>query len=698
MVKEFYHRRASRGALPTWESVLRAEGEERERLISELVRAMSLRRKVNQMAGRMRVWEMLVSVFRYNFRPFRAGEDRRLGIPPLRFTDGPRGVALDHSTCFPVSIARGATWDVELEERVAEAMAVEARSQGADFFGGVCINLLRHPGWGRAQETFGEDPYLLGEMGAAMVRGAQKHLMACVKHFACNSIEESRFYVDVRVDERTLREVYLPHFRRCVEEEAAAVMSAYNRVNGEYCAHNAHLLRDILKGEWGFQGLVMSDFLLGTRDTVKAAWGGLDVEMPHAIFFGRRLVRAVRRGEIPESLVDEAVIRILRQKARFANAGTGGYGPRRVACPEHVELALEVARKGIVLLKNAGGFLPLDPKKNRRLAVVGRMADLPNIGDRGSSQVRPPSVVTVLQGLRELVGEDVELLYRDGSDIRAAKEAAHSADACVVVVGLSARDEGEAMPGPVKLGGDREDLSLRPRDVHLLETVANANPRCVVVLQGGSAVLTAGWREMVPAILMAWYPGMEGGRAVAEVIFGMVNPGGKLPVTFPESNDQLPPFDKKARSVEYGYYHGYRLFDKMGMRPAFPFGFGLSYTTYEYRDLRLGAAEIPADGELTVEAEVANIGRLAGEEVVQLYVGYPASAVDRPVKELKGFYRVRLEPGESKRVSFTLRAPDLAYFDISLGRWVVERTEYEVCVGPSSDPADLRLRARFRIA
>ncbi|MGQ9537777.1 MAG: glycoside hydrolase family 3 C-terminal domain-containing protein [Actinomycetota bacterium] len=697
-MREFYHRRASRDSLPTWESVLRAEGEERELLLGALVRGMSMRRKANQMAGRMRVWEMLVSIFRYNFRPFRAGEDRRLGIPPLRFTDGPRGVALDHSTCFPVSIARGATWDVALEERVAEAMAVEARSQGADFFGGVCINLLRHPGWGRAQETFGEDPYLLGEMGAAMVRGAQRHLMACVKHFACNSIEESRFYVDVRVDERTLREVYLPHFRRCVEEGTAAVMSAYNRVNGEYCAHNTHLLRDILKGEWGFQGLVMSDFLLGTRDTVKAALGGLDVEMPHAIFFGRRLVRAVRRGEVPESLVDEAVTRILRQKARFANAGTGDYGPHRVACPEHVELALEVARKGIVLLKNAGGFLPLDHRKTRRLAVVGRMANLPNIGDRGSSRVRPPRVVTVLQGLRELVGEDVELLYRDGSDIRTAEEAARSADACVVVVGLSARDEGEAMPGPVKLGGDREDLSLRPRDVRLLETVASANPSCVVVLQGGSAVLTAGWREMVPAILMAWYPGMEGGRAVAEVIFGLVNPGGKLPVTFPESNDQLPPFDKKARSVEYGYYHGYRLFDKMGMRPAFPFGFGLSYTTYEYRDLRLGAAEIPADGELTVEAEVANTGQRAGEEVVQLYVGYPASAVDRPVKELKGFYRVRLEPGESKRVSFTLRAPDLAYFDVALGRWVVERTEYEVCVGPSSDPADLRLRARFRIA
>ncbi len=688
-----------RGAVryPTWVDVLEAQGEQREDLILRMVRAMTLRQKIRQMAGRMHVWEMLVSVFRYNFRPFRAGEDRKLGLPPLRFTDGPRGVALNRSTCFPVSMARGATWDVDLEERVSEAMAVEARSQGADFFGGVCVNLLRHPGWGRAQETFGEDPYLLGEMGAAMVRGAQRHLMACVKHFACNSIEESRFYVDVRVDERTLREVYLPHFRRCVEEGAAAVMSAYNRVNGQYCAHNAHLLRDILKGEWGFRGLVMSDFVLGTRDTVRAALGGLDVEMPQAWYFGRKLLRAVRRGKVPETVVDEAVTRILRQKARFARLGEEDYGPHRVACSEHADLALEAARKGVVLLKNEGGTLPLRLGELSKLAVVGRLADLPNIGDHGSSRVRPPYVVTVLQGLRNRGGKSLEIVYRDGRDVAEAREAAGSSDACVVVVGLSARDEGEAMPGPVKVGGDREDLSLRPQDVRLLEEVAAVNSRCVVVLEGGSAVLTAGWRDRVGAILMAWYPGMEGGNAVADVIFGLVNPSGKLPVTFPEDNDQLPPFNKKARSVEYDYYHGYRLFDKRGLRPAFPFGFGLSYTTYEYRSLNIGAEEIEADGSLLVEAEVANVGPLAGEEVVQLYVGYPASEVDRPVKELKGFARIRLEPGESKRVSFTLRAKDLAYYDPESHRWVVEKTAYDVYVGASSAPEDLPLRGSFRV-
>ncbi|MBC7248162.1 MAG: glycoside hydrolase family 3 C-terminal domain-containing protein [Actinobacteria bacterium] len=691
-------RAASASKRVAWTAVLESEGREREEALRALVSGMSLRKKTRQMSGHMKPWEMLISLARYNYRPFRSGADRRLGIPPIRFTDGPRGVSLDHSTCFPVSMARGATWDVALEERIGEAMGVEARSQEADFLGAVCINLLRHPGWGRAQETYGEDPYLLGEMGAAMVRGLQKHVMACVKHFACNSIECSRFRVDVRVDERALREVYLPHFKRCVDEGAAAVMSAYNRVNGAYCAHNSHLLRDILKGEWGFRGLVMSDFVLGTRDTVKAALGGLDIEMPHTFHFGRRLRRAVRDGRVPMSVVDEAVTRILRQKARFAETGTrSDYGRRKVACREHVALALEAARKSVVLLKNEGGALPLRSGEIRSLAVIGRLADLANLGDHGSSRVRPPYAVTVLEGLRERAGDEVRIDYRDGGDLEEASRAARNADACVVVVGLTARDEGEYMPWPVKAGGDREDLSLRPRDVRLLEVVAKASPRCIVVLEGGSAVLTSGWRDEVEAVLVAWYPGMEGGNAVADIIFGEVNPCGKLPVTFPEDNEQLPPFDKKARSLEYGYYHGYRLFDKQGMRPAFPFGFGLSYTTYEYRDLRLSAEEMSPEGSLRVEAEVANTGGMAGEEVVQLYVAYPSSRVERPVKELKGFARVRLAPGESRSVPFLLRACDLAYYDAEKGRWEVEETTYRLFAGSSSRPEDLHLQASFRI-
>ncbi|MDI6830008.1 MAG: glycoside hydrolase family 3 C-terminal domain-containing protein [Actinomycetota bacterium] len=680
-----------------WQAVLEARGEERERRIAELVSDMSLDDKVREMSGTTSPFKQLYMIFHYNRFPFLAGGNRRLGIPPIRFTDGPRGVALGNSTCFPVSMARGASWDRELEERIGEAMGIEARAQGADFFGGVCINLPRHPGWGRAQETFGEDPFLLGEMGAAMVRGLQRHVMACVKHFACNSIEESRFFVDVRVDERTLREVYLPHFKRCVEEGAAAVMSAYNRVNGDYCAHNRHLLRDILKGEWGFRGAVMSDFLWGTRDTVRAALGGLDIEMPLRIHFGRKLKRAVREGKVPETLIDEAVTRILRIKADFATVGDPSpYGRLRVACAEHTALALESARRSMVLLRNEGALLPLDREAIRRLAVIGRLADIPNIGDKGSSRVRPPHVVTPLQGIRELSG-GTEVLYHDGSHPGQAAAAAGSCDAAVVVVGFTGRDEGESIPYMKGVGGDREDLSLRPRDVALIEAVAEATDRCVVVVEAGSAFLTSGWRDKVGAILVAWYPGMEGGRALAEILFGEVNPSGKLPVTFPEDNAQPPPFDKRAESVEYGYYHGYRLFDREDMRPAYPFGFGLSYTRYEYSDLRVSASGMDEDGEIAVEADVANRGERSGEEVAQLYVSSPAAAVDRPPRELKGFARVRLEPGEKKTVSFRLRAADLAYFDASTSTWKIEEGEYRVFVGPSSRSDDLKLSACFRI-
>lgn len=678
-----------------WHSVLQAQGEEREKRIAELVSYMSLGDKIREMSGTTKPLKQMYMVLHYNKFPFLAGGNRRLGIPPIRFTDGPRGVALGNSTCFPVSMARGSSWDRELEERIGEAMGIEARSQGSDFFGGVCVNLPRHPGWGRAQETFGEDPYLVGEMGAALVRGLRKHVMACVKHFACNSIEESRFFVDVRVDERTLREVYLPHFKRCLDEGAAAVMSAYNRVNGEYCAHNRHLLRDILKGEWGFRGLVMSDFLWGTRDTVKAALGGLDIEMPLRIHFGRRLKRAVRDGRVPEALIDEAVTRILRTKAAFAEVGEPSrYGRDSVARAEHIAIALESARRSMVLLRNEGGLLPLERSSIRSLAVIGKLADMPNIGDKGSSRVRPPYVITPLRGISELAGK-VEVRYHDGSDPERAAAVAAECDAALVVVGFTGKDEGESIPYMKGVGGDREDLSLRAEDVSLIASVAGAVERCVVVVEAGSAFLTAGWRDKVGAILVAWYPGMEGGRALAEIIFGEVNPSGKLPVTFPEDNGQLPHFDKRARSIEYGYHHGYRLFDKEGMEPAFPFGFGLSYTDYGYSNLRLSAEVLEDGGSITVTADVTNKGDRAGEEVAQLYVSCPAKAIDRPPKELKGFARLRLGPGETSTASFELKAKDLAYYDVKSSSWRMEEGCYTVLVGSSSRADDLPLSSAF---
>lgn len=683
----------------TWNSVVSSSGPELERLIADVVSGMTLDEKIGQMSGSSSLAKLLVMAVRYGWRTFDSGENRRLGIPAIAFTDGPRGVCLNRSTCFPVEMARGATWDPELQGRVGNVIGIEARSQGANFYGGVCINVLRHPGWGRAQETYGEDPHHLGIMGVAMVQGVQRHLMACVKHFACNSIEESRFFVDVLIDERTLREVYLPHFRKCVDAGVASVMSAYNKVNGTYCGHNVHLLREILKEEWGFDGFVVSDFVYGVRDGRAGVTGGLDVEMPKKWRLGRGFKRAVLRGEVPVEVIDGAVRRILRQKAAFATVGeNGAYGKDRVACREHTELALEVARKSVVLLKNDNGTLPFRGEGVSKIAVIGALADRENIGDRGSSRVWPPFVVTPLEGIRNRAGGSVEVEYQGGEDLSLARRAAREADAVVVVAGLTYREEGEFLSKLHPMGGDREDLGLPAGQRDLIAAVARENDRCVVVLEGGSAITMESWRDMVPAVLMAWYPGMEGGNAIAEIIFGEVNPSGKLPFAWPKSTAGLPRFDKKAKSIEYGYYHGYRLFDRTGLEPAFAFAFGLSYTQYACGNLRLGASRIGKTGKLNVEVDVTNTGEMSGEEIVQMYVGPVGSAVDRPVRELKGFARVALKPGETKTVSMELKPEDLSYYDVERGAWYVEEIEYTVYVGSSSRPEDLRLSDSFTVS
>ena len=425
------------GRMPTctMDDVIHAvDGIQREQKIKDLLSCMTLEEKVRQMSGNAGLLDFLIMIVRYNHRPYPSGENKRHKIPPILFTDGPHGVAVGNSTCFPVSMARGATWDKELEQRIANAMGIETRAQGANFFGGVCINLPRHPGWGRAQESFGEDPYLLAEMGTAMIQGLQKHVMACAKHFAANSIEEARFFVDVKIDPRTLREVYLPHFRKCVDVKVAAFMSAYNKVNGKFCGHSKELLTDILKKEWGFDGFVVSDFMLGIR-SAKAVLAGLDIEMPFTWRYGRRLLKQVRKGRIPESVIDEAVTRIIRKKAEFAEVGDpDGYDKSRVACKEHKDLALEAARKGIVLLKNEGPLLPLSEENVSKLAVIGKLADKANIGDKGSSQVYPPYTITPLQGIRDKAGQSVQVVYDHGKNLDRARQAAADADVAVVVV------------------------------------------------------------------------------------------------------------------------------------------------------------------------------------------------------------------------------------------------------------------------
>jgi beta-glucosidase len=665
-----------------------------------LLAQMSLEEKIHQMSGDTSLFRGLIELLvAYNKRPLPAGENSRLSIPSIRFSDGPRGVVINRSTCFPVSIARGASWDTSLEERVGDAIGIEARSQGANFFGGVCINVLRHPAWGRAQETYGEDQYHLGEMGAALVRGVQRHIMACIKHFAANSIENARLRVDVHISERTLREIYLPHFKRCIDEGAASVMSAYNRVNGYYCGHNTHLLRDILKKDWAFEGFVVSDFVFGIRNG-KAANSGVDVEMPLTIHFGKRLMKLVRKGVVPESVVNEAVLRILRQKIRFAQIGEPvHYVTNTVSSPEHKALAREAAQKSMVLLKNEPvkgsplPILPLNIAQIKSIAVIGKLANARNIGDKGSSMVRPPYVVTPLEGIRTAVPPDCEIIYSNGKDIAKAVDIARKSDIAIIITGNTHKDEGEYI---FVKGGDRDTLTIKPHDEELILRVAAEIPRTIVVLMCGSAIITEAWREKVPAILVAWYPGMEGGNALADILLGKVCPCAKLPCVFPKSESQLPFFDKRARSIEYGYFHGYRLMEREGYEPAFPFGFGLSYTKYEYENIQLDHEEIGTDGKLSVRVQITNSGDVTGEEVAQLYIGYTDSRVERPLKELKAFSKMHLAPGESKCVEFALAARDLAYYDEQRSIWIVEPITYTVYVGPSSRNEEL-LSAKFHI-
>jgi beta-glucosidase len=635
-------------------------------------------------------------------RPYRAGGGiERLGIEPFYFTDGPRGVARGQSTCFPCTMARGATFDPELEQRIGEVMGIEARAQGCTLSGAVCFNLLRHPAWGRAQETYGEDTFHLGEMGAALAVGIQTHnVAATVKHYALNSMENARFKVDVEIDERALHEVYLPHFKRTIDAGCATVMSAYNKMNGEYCGQHRELLTDILRGEWGFDGFVHSDWVMGVYKVYGAA-AGLDVENPEPRVFGAALIEAVQKGSIEPEVVDRACERILRVYYRFACAEDplAAYGMELLASPAHTAIALEAAEKSAVLLKN-DAVLPLAKGKIGTLAVLGKLADAENIGDNGSSKVRPPYVVTALEGLRRAsnalgIGS---IVTGNEDDLDAASKAASSSDAIIVVVGNTAVDEGEFIPGDIALGadvpdelrgqaramtigGDRDNLGLRADQIALIETAVASGKPVVVVIVSGSAIMVEEWHHKAGAILQTFYSGMEGGTALANLLFGEVSPSGKLPFTVAKSADDYPYFDKNADRITYDMWHGYALLDRDGKEPRYAFGHGLSYANFDYRALKARVT----DDHIQVQVSVTNSGAMAADEVVQAYVSFPGVEAARQPKLLKGFRRVRVEAGGTATVCINIAVETLKWRDPATHSWRLEPGEYGVHVGRASD-------------
>jgi beta-glucosidase len=785
----------------------------------------------------------------------------RLHIPALKVSDGPNGARGDvfgagkPTAAFPAGISLASTWNTTLVEQIGQALAEETQTKGAAVLLGPTVNMQRSPLNGRNFECYSEDPYLAARMAVAYIKGLQSRGMgASVKHYAGNNSEFERNTINSEIGERALREIYLPAFEAAVKEaDSWTVMAAYNKLNGTFCSENPELLSRILKEEWGWNGLVVSDWF-ATQSTAPAAAAGLDLEMPGPTFWrGEKLVKAVHKGEVSEAAVDDGAARVLHLIER-AGAFEHPEIPEEQAIdrPEHRALIRRAAAEGIVLLKNRGGVLPLDPEKLGSLAIIGPNAKTAQIMGGGSAHVNAHYALTPFEGITAQLGSGVKVGYEIGtsnarftpalemsraapgpgqpsgafavayynsldlsgepvwqstlpgseptwlgdvgpgvdpqafsariSGVFTADESGPytislissglsrlSIDGKEVIDNWTAQTRGEAFFGsgsaekttkikltagdPLELvieyskqgasvmsgvrvgaaptipedsiaraaelaarsnvalvfvgssgeweseGFDRPNMDLVGQQVALIEAVAAANPRTVVIVQTGSPT-SMPWLDKSAAALQAWFCGQECGNAIADVLLGKVDASGRLPQTFPQRLQDNPAFlnyPGENGKVVYGegIFVGYRYYEKKEIAPLFPFGFGLSYTTFDYANLRLSASEIPPDETLEVMVDVTNTGGRAGMEVVQLYVRDPQSALMRPSKELKGFAKVDLQPGKTKTISFTLDRRLLAYYDDGPRRWVAEAGEFEVLVGHSAQ--DIRLTAFFQL-
>ena len=621
----------------------------------------------------------------------------RAGIPSIMLTDGPHGLRKqaeggDHlglgdsvpATCFPPAVGLGSSWDVDLIERVGEALGTETSIENVAVLLGPGINIKRSPLCGRNFEYLSEDPIVSGVLGAAIVRGIQsKGVGTSLKHFAANNQENDRMRSSSEVDPRPLREIYLRGFQRVVEDaQPWTVMCSYNRINGVYASEDPWLLTKVLRDEWGFEGLVVSDWG-AVNQRVPSIAAGMDLEMPSSGgVTDAQIVAAVQDGSLDESVVDVAAGRVL-DLVRKAQAGAGRVeGPLDVDA--HHALAREAAGRSMVLLKNEGGLLPLQPHVS--VALIGGFIDQPRFQGAGSSMIKPTRVDDVAHEIVAKAGEDFVFQSQgftlngsgDAEALRAAAvELAAQNDVAVVFLGLPAAAESE--------GYDREHIDLPAVQLELLDAVLEVNPNTVVVLSNGSVVALP-FADRVPAILEGWLLGQAGGGAIADVLYGDVNPSGKLTETIPLRLEDTPAFldfPGEFSHVRYGegIFVGYRWYDARRMDVAYPFGFGLSYTTFAYGD---AAAAVNADGDVSVSLTVTNTGDRAGREVVQVYTSLPGGTIQRPERELKAFASVALEAGESREVVLTVRRKDLAYWDVRIDGWVVEGGDYVVDVAASS--------------
>ena len=656
---------------------------------------------------------------------FTSGGVPRLGIPEWVMSDGPHGVRVEHGrtykdsagvedagTYLPTGVCLAATWNPKLGYAFGSVLGSEAAYRGKDVILGPGINIIRSPLNGRNFEYQSEDPYLISRMAVGYIKGVQDQgVAACVKHYAANNIETNRNNVNVELSERALREIYLPGFKAAVQEgNVYTLMGSYNKVRGEWATHNNYLMNQILKKEWSFKGAVISDWG-AVHSTQQALWNGTDVEMGTDLslgdkpdyrkyFLGDTVLSLVKTGKVPEYLINDKVRRILyimlkthvidkqRKKGTYNTA-------------EHQQTARKIAEEGIVLLKNQNSILPLSSSV-KSIAVIGFNANRPQAFGGGSSQVKALYEVTALEGLKKQASKGVKITYAQGykiargakadeSLIKQAADVASKADVAIIVGGSThGYDYNKWSDNAYDAEDtDKPDMNMPFGQDELIKAVLKANPKTVVVLLGGGPIDMNQWVQNTPAILQAWYPGMEGGNALAGIIFGKVNPSGKLPMTFPKTITDAPdhklgqfPVDKDKSTVYYfdDIYVGYRYFDTYKVEPQFAFGHGLSYTQFAYSNLQVQSN----GGKATVTFTISNTGKTAGAETAQLYVHQQQSLLPRPEKELKAFEKVYLKPGEKKQVTINLNTEAFQYFNDVTNNWIAEKGNYNIWVGGSS--------------
>jgi beta-glucosidase len=699
-----------------------------EQRVQDLLGRMTVEEKASMLAGAN--WMESVAV-------------PRLGIPSIKMADGPMGIrswagpskitksSPFNSTAFPAGIAVAATWDPAVAQSVGQAIGQEVRAIGRDMILGPTVNIQRVPLWGRNFEGYGEDPYLAAQMGVAYIKGVQgEGVIATVKHFDANNQEFERHRVDESIDERTLQEIYFPAFKAAVQEAGVwSVMSAYQKVNGLYCSENPFLLKDILRKEWGFKGFVVSDWG-STYSTIGPVNAGMDLEMPGGEsakswlmtenpkkvgnggdwLSPEKVLHEVAAGRITVATLDENVGSILRTMFVSGVFDRTPTAPGEIDTPAQRAVARHGAAESIVLLKNDGNLLPLDPAKIKSLAVIGPSAAVARTGGGGSSLVHPNYSIAPLDGIKERAGSSMQVSYALGTSMpgedsakdtpeareELRKEAvaiAAKADAAIVLIGNSAAVESEDF--------DRTTLDLPAGQDELVQAIAKVNHNTIVVFNAGAPVNVSRWVGQVPSVLDAWFGGQEIGHAIADVLFGDVDPSGKLPFSFVNDFKESPAYGNypgEDLHVKYaeGIYVGYRYFDKHGVTPQFPFGYGLSYTSFGYGDLKIKPGKAASGQTFEVSLKLRNQGKREGAEVVQLYLHDGHASVDRPVKELKGFRRVELPAGKSTTVSFALDKNSMAYYSTQKKDWVAEPGTFDVLVGSSS--ADIRLKGSFELS